>query len=84
LRIPDHTITHAIAAAVGHPILSSSLPGDMVEEYTDPEWIHSKFGKLVDIVVDGGIGGMKYSTIIDMTEEQPHIVRQGVGVVECL
>ena len=83
LRIPDHTITHAIAAAVGHPILSSSLPGDMVEEYTDPEWIHSKFGKLVDIVVDGGIGGMKYSTIIDMTEEQPHIVRQGVGVVEC-
>jgi tRNA threonylcarbamoyl adenosine modification protein (Sua5/YciO/YrdC/YwlC family) len=82
LRIPDHTITHAIAAAVGHPILSSSLPGDMVEEYTDPEWIHSKFGKLVDIVVDGGIGGMKYSTIIDMTEEQPHIVRQGVGVVE--
>ncbi|NBO49214.1 MAG: threonylcarbamoyl-AMP synthase [Chitinophagia bacterium] len=84
LRIPDHTITHAIAAAVGHPILSSSLPGDMVEEYTDPEWIHSKFGKLVDIVVDGGIGGMKYSTIIDMTEEQPHIVRQGVGVVESL
>ena len=84
LRIPDHTITHAIAAAVGHPILSSSLPGDMVEEYTDPEWIHFKFGKLVDIVVDGGIGGMKYSTIIDMTEESPHIVRQGVGVVECL
>jgi tRNA threonylcarbamoyl adenosine modification protein (Sua5/YciO/YrdC/YwlC family) len=82
LRVPDHTITHAIAAAVGHPILSSSLPGDMVEEYTDPEWIHSKFGKLVDIVIDGGIGGMKYSTIVDMTEEQPHIIRQGLGEVE--
>ena len=82
LRVPDHKITHAIAAALGHPILSSSLPGDMVEEYTDPELIHEKFSKLVDMVVDGGIGGMDYSTIVDMTDEQPEIVRQGMGVVE--
>lgn len=82
LRVPDHKITHAIAAALGHPILSSSLPGDMVEEYTDPELIHAKFGKLVDMVIDGGIGGMEYSTIVDMTEEQPEIIRQGLGVVE--
>ena len=81
LRVPDHKITHAIAAALGHPILSSSLPGDMVEEYTDPELIHEKFSKLVDIVVDGGIGGMEYSTIVDMTEEQPEIIRQGMGEV---
>lgn len=82
LRVPDHKITHAIAAALGHPILSSSLPGEMVEEYTDPELIHEKFQKLVDIVVDGGIGGMQYSTIVDMTDEQPEIIRQGVGEVE--
>ena len=82
LRVPDHKITHAIAAALGHPILSSSLPGDMVEEYTDPELIHEKFSKLVDMVVDGGIGGMEYSTIVDMTDEQPEIIRQGMGVVE--
>ena len=82
LRVPDHTITHAIAAALGHPILSSSLPGDMVEEYTDPDLIHSKFEKLVDMVVDGGIGGMQYSTIVDMTDEQPEIIRQGMGEVE--
>lgn len=82
LRVPDHKITHAIAAALGHPILSSSLPGDMVEEYTDPELIHAKFGKLVDMVIDGGIGGMEYSTIVDMTEVQPEIIRQGLGVVE--
>lgn len=81
LRVPDHKITHAIAAALGHPILSSSLPGDMVEEYTDPEMIHAKFEKLVDLVVDGGIGGMEYSTIVDMTEEQPEIIRQGMGVI---
>jgi tRNA threonylcarbamoyl adenosine modification protein (Sua5/YciO/YrdC/YwlC family) len=82
LRVPDHNITHAIAAALGHPILSSSLPGDMVEEYTDPEIIHDRFGKLVDMVVDGGIGGMEYSTVVDMTDEQPEIIRQGLGVVE--
>ena len=75
-------ITHAIASALGHPILSSSLPGDMVEEYTDPELIHKKFEKLVDMVIDGGIGGMQYSTIIDMTDEVPEIIRQGMGEVE--
>ncbi len=79
LRVPDHNITHAIAAALGHPILSSSLPGDMVEEYTDPELIFKKFNKLVDMVVDGGIGGMEYSTVVDMTDEQPEIIRQGMG-----
>jgi len=82
LRVPDHNITHAIAGMLGHPILSSSLPGEMVEEYTDPELIHAKFEKLVDMVVDGGIGGMEYSTIVDMTEEQPKIIRQGIGYVE--
>ena len=82
LRVPDHRITHAIAAELGHPILSSSLPGDMVEEYTDPEYIHEKFEKLVDLVIDGGIGGMEYSTIVDMTEEEPVVTRQGSGIIE--
>ena len=81
LRVPNHRITHAIAAELGHPILSSSLPGDMVEEYTDPEYIHEKFEKLVDLVIDGGIGGMEYSTIVDMTEEEPVVTRQGIGVI---
>lgn len=82
LRVPNHRITHAIAAELGHPILSSSLPGDMVEEYTDPEYIHEKFEKLVDLVVDGGIGGMDYSTIFDMTEEEPVVTRQGIGLIK--
>ena len=82
LRIPDHRITHALAAELGHPILSSSLPGEMVEEYTDPELIHEKFEKLVDLVIDGGIGGMQYSTIVDMTEEEPVITRQGMGQLQ--
>lgn len=82
LRVPNHRITHAIAAELGHPILSSSLPGDMVEEYTDPEYIHDKFEKLVDLVIDGGIGGMEYSTIIDMTTDEPVVIRQGIGVID--
>ncbi len=81
LRVPDHTVTHDISSALGHPLLSSSLPGDMVEEYTDPEWIHEKFEKLVDLVVDAGIGGMQYSTIVDLTSDEPEIIRQGMGVI---
>ena len=81
LRVPDHKITHAIAAELGHPILSSSLPGEMVEEFTDPELILKKFEKLVDLIVDGGIGGTEYSTVIDMTDDVPVVIRQGLGVV---
>jgi tRNA threonylcarbamoyl adenosine modification protein (Sua5/YciO/YrdC/YwlC family) len=81
LRIPDHKITHAIAQKLGHPILSSSLPGEMLEEYTDPELIYEKFEKLVDIVIDAGIGGMDYSTVIDLTEDEPVVIRQGIGVI---
>lgn len=79
LRVPDHPIATAIIQELGNPILSSSLPGEMVEEYTDPECIHEKFGKLVDLVIDGGIGGFRYSTVVDLTEDHPVILRQGLG-----
>jgi tRNA threonylcarbamoyl adenosine modification protein (Sua5/YciO/YrdC/YwlC family) len=79
LRVPDNNIAREIIKKLGHPILSSSLPGDMVEDYTDPEMIYETFGKQVDIVVDGGIGGMEYSTIVDLTGDEPVITRQGVG-----
>lgn len=79
LRIPDNNIARSLVRELGHPILSSSLPGDMVEEYTDPEMIRDKFEKLVDIVVDGGIGGILPSTIVDCTGEEPIVVRKGLG-----
>jgi tRNA threonylcarbamoyl adenosine modification protein (Sua5/YciO/YrdC/YwlC family) len=79
LRVPDQPIATAIIQELGNPILSSSLPGEMVEEYTDPECIHEKFGKLVDLVIDGGIGGFRYSTVVDLTEDHPVILRQGLG-----
>jgi len=79
LRIPDNVIANTIVQQLGHPILSASLPGEMVEEYTDPELMYENFGKLVDIVIDGGPGGMHPSTVIDCTEEPYKLVRQGLG-----
>ncbi|HVK48573.1 MAG TPA: L-threonylcarbamoyladenylate synthase [Pseudobacter sp.] len=82
LRIPDNNIARAIVKELGRPILSASLPGDMVEEYTDPELMLDKFGKLVDLVADGGIGGMTPSTIVDCTGDYPVVIRQGAGAFE--
>ena len=64
---------------LGNPILSASLPGEMVEEYTDPEIIYETFGKLVDYVVDGGPGGIVPSTVIDCTSGEWIVTRQGLG-----
>jgi tRNA threonylcarbamoyl adenosine modification protein (Sua5/YciO/YrdC/YwlC family) len=79
LRIPDNTIANTIVDQLSHPILSASLPGEMVEEYTDPELIFQNFGKLVDIVIDGGPGGMQPSTVVDCTQEPYQVIRQGAG-----
>ena len=79
LRIPNNTIARTIVHDLGHPLLSASLPGNMVEEYTDPERIYDSFHKLVDIVVDGGIGGMIPSTIIDCTKDSYEVIREGAG-----
>ena len=82
LRVPDNKICHALGDALGHPLLSASLPGDMVEEYTDPEVIFEKFKHVVDFVIDGGIGGMQPSTVVDCTTDEWVILRQGLGVFE--
>jgi tRNA threonylcarbamoyl adenosine modification protein (Sua5/YciO/YrdC/YwlC family) len=79
LRIPDNVIARCIVKELGHPILSVSLPGEMVEDYTDPELIYRNFEKQVDVVVDGGVGGMIPSTIIDCTGDEPVLTRQGLG-----
>ncbi|HQW83441.1 MAG TPA: L-threonylcarbamoyladenylate synthase [Ferruginibacter sp.] len=82
LRVPDNNICRHILDELGNPILSASLPGDMVEEYTDPEVIYEKFGDKVDFVIDGGIGSMEPSTVVDCTTNDWHIIRQGQGLWE--
>ena len=79
MRIPDNIIARTIVRELGCPVLSASLPGDMVEEYTDPELIRDRFENQVDLVLDGGIGGMVPSTIIDCTGDEPATVRKGLG-----
>lgn len=79
LRVPDNIICQQILTALGNPILSTSLPGEMVEDYTDPEIIYDRFTNQVDFVIDGGIGGMTPSTIVDCTTDEWTILRQGLG-----
>ncbi|HKH63307.1 MAG TPA: L-threonylcarbamoyladenylate synthase [Flavitalea sp.] len=79
IRIPDNNIARTIVRDLGHPILSTTLPGEMVEEYTDPEIIHENFEAIVDIVINGGPGGIVPSTVIDCTKDEPVIVREGLG-----
>ena len=82
LRIPDNKIALAIIETLGHPILSASFPGENIEDYTDPETIQEHWGKQVDIVVDGGIGGIIPSTVVDCTTDEYIILRQGAGIWE--
>lgn len=79
LRIPDNNIALAIVKELGRPILSASLPGELVEDYTDPEIMYENFMNDIDIVVDGGMGGTIPSTIVDCTGEDPVVIREGLG-----
>jgi len=82
IRVPDNEICRYILEELGNPIISTSLPGDMVEEYTDPEIMFERFETQVDYVIDGGIGGMKPSTVVDCTTDAWQVVREGVGIFE--
>lgn len=82
LRIPNNTIALSIIETLGHPILSASFPGENVEDYTDPEIIYENWSNQIDMVVDGGIGGIVPSTVIDCTTDEFVLLRQGLGVWE--
>ena len=79
LRIPANNIAMAIIKELGRPILSASLPGEMVEDYTDPEIMYENFVHEVEYVIDGGIGGVIPSTVIDCTGDEPVLIREGLG-----
>jgi len=79
LRVPANPITLAIIEAQGSPLLSTSLPGEDVEDYTDPDIIYENFKNEVDIVISGGMGGMIPSTVIDCTKEPYEVIRMGAG-----
>ena len=80
LRVPNNVICQAILEELGNPILSASLPGELAEELTDPERIEETFGHLVDLVIDGGPGGIVPSTVVDCTTDNWVVLREGLGV----
>lgn len=84
IRVPDNKIALEIVKQLGNPIVSTSIRDeDVVIEYTtDPELILEKWGNLVDLVIDGGYGDNTASTIIDFSEAEPLIVREGKGSLE--
>lgn len=84
IRIPDRNIVRTIVEELGNPILTTSLR-DMTEEVeyeTDPELIHERYGSLVDIIIDGGMGNTEVSTVVDFTSDEPTVVRQGIGILK--
>jgi tRNA threonylcarbamoyl adenosine modification protein (Sua5/YciO/YrdC/YwlC family) len=81
IRVPDNNIARAIVKELGNPLVATSVhdEDEILEYTTDPELIHEKYEKLVDIVVNGGFGNNEASTIIDLTSGEAEIVRQGIG-----
>ncbi|MCF7981305.1 MAG: threonylcarbamoyl-AMP synthase [Pseudomonadales bacterium] len=80
LRIPDHRITQALLEQLGEPLMSSSLilPGQDLP-LTEPYDIREALEHSVDLVIDGGYCGMEATTVVNLTEEIPTLVRVGVG-----
>lgn len=86
IRVPDHPIPIALVEGLGHALVVTSVHDDdeMLEHTTDPELIHGRIGNQVELVIDGGMGGMEGSTVIDLTGSTPTVLREGKGPVEGL
>ena len=81
IRIPDNNIIREIVRELGNPIVSTSIhdEDEMLEYSIEPELIHEKYRDVTDLVIDGGLGEIIPSTIVDFTGEEPVIIRQGKG-----
>jgi tRNA threonylcarbamoyl adenosine modification protein (Sua5/YciO/YrdC/YwlC family) len=81
IRIPDNKICADIVKELEHPIVSTSIHSEdtVIDYITDPELIYEKYEKLVDIVIDGGYGGNRPSTVVDCSDGEFNVLRQGLG-----
>ena len=79
IRVPEHTVCHALLQEFGHPIISTSatLPEHLY--LNDPDEISTIFNNRVDLFLDSDFGGLEPSTVIDLTSETPQIIRKGKG-----
>lgn len=83
IRVPDNNIALELVRQLGNPIVSTSIyDEDEVLEYTtDPELIFEKWQNIVDIVIDGGYGSNEASTVIDLSQGDPIVIREGKGSI---
>ena len=86
IRVPDHPIALELVKRLGNPIVSTSIhdDDDIIEYTTDPELIYEKWQKDADVVIDNGFGGNIASTVIDLTQNPPVVVREGKGQIDFL
>ena len=86
IRVPNNSIALEIVKILGNPIVSTSIrdEDDVIEYTTDPELIFEKWQNLVDLVIDGGYGDNVGSTIIDLSGDEPLVVREGKGSLDVL
>ncbi len=86
IRVPDNNIARAIVESLGNPIISTSIhdEDEVIEYTTDPELIYEKWQNLVDIVIDGGYGHNVPSTVIDLSDSEPIVLRAGKGNLDIL
>jgi len=79
IRVPDNAVCQALLSEFGRPVISTSACLHDQEFLNDPEEIASTFEHLADIFLDSGPGGLELSTIIDFTQDEPVVIRQGKG-----
>ena len=81
VRIPANAVARAVVGALGCPMITTSVKDDdeVVEYTTDPELIHERYGSDVALVIDGGIGDNVPTTVVDLTGDEPEILREGKG-----
>jgi tRNA threonylcarbamoyl adenosine modification protein (Sua5/YciO/YrdC/YwlC family) len=81
IRVPDNTISLALVRELGHPIITTSVIKPDESLYNDPEEIDQMFGKTLDLVIDGGTIVAEHSSIVDLTQDYPRVLRAGKGDV---
>ena len=86
IRIPDNNIARQVVHELGNPIIATSVHDDdeILEYTTDPSLIHEKYENMVDLVIDGGYGKNNPSTIVDCTDGEINVIREGIGSVDAL
>ena len=82
IRVPDNAICRELVIALGNPILSTSLNNlddELIDYFTDPENIYQQYKDIVDAVIDGGHGNIYPTSVIDVSNDEVEIIREGLG-----